>query len=215
MSRFGASPRLCPPAGGRLGRHAVWGKEGILPPASVSSSQWFARVFSVLYCFSFPYASWLRLACLRSPPSHNPLSRFHDCFRGVASATEFSIARLRRRSSFSHGRPSGNVRGSNANALDPPSRSRAISPPWGKEETAGMLPAKNKRRIFRDKRANKLFFTHASSTYCRYPQCPTGTSIDTSMISGMFTKIVSVPSSLTRACSSGIDRVFALIFPMC
>ena len=32
---------------------------------------------------------------------------------------------LRRRSSFSHGRPSGNVRGSNANALDPPSRSRA------------------------------------------------------------------------------------------
>jgi len=64
-------------------------------------------------------ASWLRLACLRSPPSHNPLSRFQDCFRGVASATEFSIARLRRRSSFSHGRPSGNVRGSNTSCLPP------------------------------------------------------------------------------------------------
>src|SRR3989344_1412525 len=48
MSRIGVFPRHCPPAGGWLGRHAVWGKEGILPPASVSSSQWFARVFSSL-----------------------------------------------------------------------------------------------------------------------------------------------------------------------
>src|SRR3989344_1998553 len=77
MSRFGAFPRHCPPAGGWLGRHAVWGKEGILPPASVSSSQWFARVFSALLLLSFTRALRLRLACLRSPPSHNPLSRFH------------------------------------------------------------------------------------------------------------------------------------------
>jgi len=66
---------------------AVWGKEGILPPASP------------------------RLGRARPTGSANPLSRFQDCFRGVAFASDFCFARLRRRSSFSHGRPSGNVRG--------------------------------------------------------------------------------------------------------
>jgi len=113
MSRFGASPRHCPPAGGWLGRHAVWGKEGILPPASP------------------------RLGRARPTGSANPLSRFHiRVFLKILDFFLLITAALIRES----GRPSGNVRGSNTNALDPPSRSRAISPPWKKEETAGMLP---------------------------------------------------------------------------
>src|SRR3990167_4748846 len=99
MSRFGASPRHCPPAGGWLGRHAVWGKEGILPPASVSSSQWFARVFSALFLLVVCVCLCLRCSCLRSPPSHNPLPRFQNSFLGVASASDFCIAIERRRSS--------------------------------------------------------------------------------------------------------------------
>src|SRR3989338_11101243 len=77
MSRFPAYPRHSRSAERGRGQEAVWGKEGILPPASVSSSQWFARVFSALLLLSFPRALWLRLVCLRSPPSHNPLPRFH------------------------------------------------------------------------------------------------------------------------------------------
>ena len=60
-------------------------------------------------------------SALAQPPFHV----FISAVCGVAFASDFCIARLRRRSPFSHGRPSGNVRGSNANALDPPSRSRA------------------------------------------------------------------------------------------
>lgn len=73
---------------------------------------------------SFPQ---LRLvsAGLDQPAQPTPFLVFKFTFSGVASASDFCIARLRRRSSFNHGRPSGNARGSNANALDPPSRSRA------------------------------------------------------------------------------------------
>ena len=73
---------------------------------------------------SFPQ---LRLvsAGLDQPAQPTPFLVFISAVCGVAFASDFCIARLRRRSSFSHGRPSGNVRGSNANALDPPSRSRA------------------------------------------------------------------------------------------
>src|SRR3989344_283313 len=90
MSRFGASPRHCPPAGGWLGRHAVWGKEGILPPASP------------------------RLGRARPTGSANPHPRFH--IRVFLKFIYFFLlitAALLRES----GRPSGNVRGSNANAL--------------------------------------------------------------------------------------------------
>ena len=69
---------------------------------------------------------------LRAPPRSfgvrlctTPFLVFKIAFVASLLLLDFSIARLRRRSSFSHGRPSGNVRGSNANALDPPSRSRA------------------------------------------------------------------------------------------
>jgi len=73
---------------------------------------------------SFPQ---LRLvsAGLDQPAQPTPFLVFISAVCGIAFASDFCIARLRRRSSFSHGRPSGNVRGSNANALDPPSRSRA------------------------------------------------------------------------------------------
>ena len=95
LARFLALP-LCG-AGARA--PAVWGKEGILPPASVSSSQWYFRVFSVLFRLVVRVCLCLRLTCLRSPPSHNPLPRFQNSFRGVASASDFCIVRLRRRSS--------------------------------------------------------------------------------------------------------------------
>jgi len=67
-------------------------------------------------------------SALAQPPS----SFSYRLFAVSLSLLNFSIARLRRRSSFSHGRPSGNVRGSNANALDPPSLSRAS--PLAREE---------------------------------------------------------------------------------
>src|SRR3990167_3214074 len=76
-------------------------------------------------------------AGLDQPAQPTPFLVFISTLCGIASASDFSIARLRRRSSFSHGRPSGNVRGSNASALDPPSRSRAISPPWEKRRRLG------------------------------------------------------------------------------
>src|SRR3989344_8730871 len=99
MSRFPAYPRHSRSAERVLGRHAVWGEEGILPPASVSSSQWFARVFSALFRLVVFVCLCLRCLCLRSPPSHNPLPRFQNSFCGIASASDFCIARLRRRSS--------------------------------------------------------------------------------------------------------------------
>src|SRR3989344_4006283 len=99
MSRFPAYPRHSRSAERVLGRHAVWGEEGILPPASVSSSQWFARVFSALFQLVVCVCLCLRCLCLRSPPSHNPLPRFQNSFCGIASASDFCIARLRRRSS--------------------------------------------------------------------------------------------------------------------
>ena len=65
---------------------------------------------------SFPQ---LRLvsAGLDRPAQPTPFLVFISAVCGVASASNFCIARLRRRSSFSHGRPSGNVRGSNASCL--------------------------------------------------------------------------------------------------
>ena len=69
---------------------------------------------------SFPQ---LRLvsAGLDQPAQPTPFLVFISAVCGVAFATRFCDFGLRRRSSVSHGRPSGNVRGSNANALDPPS----------------------------------------------------------------------------------------------
>src|SRR3989344_252204 len=62
---------------GGEGRRLFGGRKESLPPASVSSSQWFVRVFSALHRLWSFNALWLRLTCLRSPPSHNPLPRFH------------------------------------------------------------------------------------------------------------------------------------------
>jgi len=81
--------------------------------------------------------------------SQPPFSFSYRLYVVSLSLLNFSIARLRRRSSFSHGRPSGNVRGSNTNALDPPSRSRAISPPWKKRKRRGCsLKTQNPLRGF-------------------------------------------------------------------
>src|SRR3989344_3790370 len=95
LARFLALP-LCG-AGARA--PAVWGGEGILPPASVSSSPWFAKVFSALFQLVVCVRLCFRCSCLRSPPSHNPLPRFQNSFCSVASASDFCIARERRRSS--------------------------------------------------------------------------------------------------------------------
>ena len=69
----------------------------------------------------------LALTGLLSPPSHNPPSRFQDCFRGVASACRFlffnSSAALIRRP----GRPSENARGASLPAC-PTHRARANIP---------------------------------------------------------------------------------------
>jgi len=103
---------------------------------------------------SFPQ---LRLvsAGLDHPAQPTPFLIFISAVCGVAFATDFCIARLRRRSSFSHGRPSGNVRGSNANALDPvrlstdglPHPFARNIPAVGKEETAGMSPCEKYQQI--------------------------------------------------------------------
>jgi hypothetical protein len=85
-------------------------RSGLLEYSVLPFVMWSFRVF------------WLRLACLRSPPSHNPLPRFH-----VRVYLNFRVLRflLRRRSSFSPGRPSGNTRGGMQMRLTHPSRSRA------------------------------------------------------------------------------------------
>jgi len=93
-----------------------WGKEGILPPASS------------------------RLSRARPTGSANPLSRFHIAVCGIASASDFCIARQRRRSSFSHGRPSGNARGWNASARSI-SKTEAVEPSRG----SGIFQQKNIR----------------------------------------------------------------------
>jgi len=59
---------------------SVWGEEGILPPASVSSSQWFARVFNALFWLVVCVCLCLRRSCLRSPPSHTPFLVFKIAF---------------------------------------------------------------------------------------------------------------------------------------
>ncbi len=98
MSRIPAYPRHSRSAERWRGQETVWGKEGILPPASP------------------------RLGRARPTGSANPLSRFHiRVFLKIIYFFLLSSSALIRES----GRPSGNVRGSNANALDPPSRSRA------------------------------------------------------------------------------------------
>ena len=80
-----------------------------------------------------------------SPRVGTTLSDYRECSALAIPTLRFSISclvcsfRFRewiairvRHSSFSHGRPSGNVRGSNANALDPPALSRAS--PLAREE---------------------------------------------------------------------------------
>src|SRR3989344_1769303 len=62
--------------------------------------------------------------------SQPPFSFSYQLYVVSLSLLDFCIARLRRRSSFSHGRPSGNVRGSNSYCtLDPLSRSRVRKTP--------------------------------------------------------------------------------------
>ena len=62
MSRFGASPRLCPPAGGRLGRQLIGGskesspqlrsppRSGLLKYSVLYFGSWYACVFAFVVC---------------------------------------------------------------------------------------------------------------------------------------------------------------------
>lgn len=124
MSRFGAFPRHYPPAGGWLGRQLFGGRKESFPQLRLGS------------CFAslrIPQSG----TGLTQPARTTPFLVFISAVCSVAFASDFCIARLRRRSSFSHGRPSGNVRGSNANALDPPSRSRASPLAEGERGASG------------------------------------------------------------------------------
>ena len=124
--------------------HARWGKQDAFEPRTFPLGLLAPRCLGFLLILAIPALRsggegrrlfggrkesfpQLRLvsAGLDQPAQPTPFLVFISAVCGVASASDFCIARLRRRSSFSHGRPSGNVRGSNANALDPPSRSRA------------------------------------------------------------------------------------------
>ena len=90
MPMCSASPRTPALLRGCSGAASIWGKEGILPPASSSSSHCRINVSRCVY-WSWSY-KLVRLALtgLRSPPSHNPLPRFQDCVYRVASATNIS-----------------------------------------------------------------------------------------------------------------------------
>jgi len=59
-----------------LGRHAVWGEGGILSPASGSSSQWLAYVFSAVPIFSFKGASGSLYRAYGVRPRTTPLLVF-------------------------------------------------------------------------------------------------------------------------------------------
>ena len=104
MSRSGKTPAT------------IWGEEGILSPASGSSSQWSLTVIGSTQAHLSPTICDYFVRAFGVRPRTTPFLVFISAVCGVAFATRFRIVRLRRRSSFSHGRPSGNVRGSNANA---------------------------------------------------------------------------------------------------
>src|SRR3989344_3751759 len=113
MSRFGASPRTPALRCGCSGAILFGGRKESSPQLRAPP-----RSFGVR-------------------PRTTPFLVFISAVCGVAFASDLCIARLRRRSSFSHGRPSGNVRGSNANAPEPPSRSGASPLAEEKRDASG------------------------------------------------------------------------------
>ena len=75
------------------------------PPRSGDTTN--TVIFELVILFSFS----LRLSDLRSPPSHNPSSRFQIYYSVCRFRYYWKRLRIRRRSSDT-GRPSGNARGS-------------------------------------------------------------------------------------------------------
>ena len=137
MSRFGAFPRTPALRSGCSGAMLFGGRKESFPQLRSPPRSGLLE-YSVL-----PFVLWsFRVFCFVQSafgvrPRTTPFLVFISAVCGVAFATRFRIARLRQHSSFSHGRPSGNVRGSNANALDPPSRSRASPLAEDKRDASG------------------------------------------------------------------------------
>ncbi len=100
---------------GCSGTASVWGKEGILPPASVSSSLVVIESLKCFTAFSFPLefsASVVRAFGVRprTTPFHVSISEY------VVSLSLLDVSAFgeRRPSPLRHGRPSGNARGRRA-----------------------------------------------------------------------------------------------------
>lgn len=128
MSRFGVSPRTPALRSGCSGARLFGGRKESFPqlrsPPRSGLLEYSALPF-VLWSFR---VFWLRLACLRSPPSHNPLPRFQNNFHGVASATKLLHCKITAALIQGRGRPSGNVRGAKPNVLAPPALCAHIPP---------------------------------------------------------------------------------------
>jgi len=127
MSRFPAYPRSTALRSGSEGRRLFGERKESSPQLRLGSCS----------------ASLLILQSktgLTTPGSANPSSRFQYCFLWCRFRFRFLYCKITAALIRESGRPSENVRGSNTNALDPPSLSRAYIPAVEKEETAGMLP---------------------------------------------------------------------------
>jgi len=78
---------------GGEGRRLFGGRKESFPqlrsPPRSGLLEYVSALFRLVVCVCF----CLRCSCLRSPPSHNPLPRFQNSFRGVAFASDFCIAR--------------------------------------------------------------------------------------------------------------------------
>src|SRR3989338_10140321 len=107
MPLFLAFPAL---TGRVLGRHSVWGKEGILPPAPPRLVR---PCFTVVADSSVKQgASRIRRDRARPTGGAQPTSSFPFVDAVVSlSLREYDGFGVRRRSPLRHGRPSGNARG--------------------------------------------------------------------------------------------------------
>src|SRR3989338_10857541 len=109
MPLFLAFPAL---TGRVLGRHSVWRKEGILPPAPPRLVR---PCFTIVADSSVKQgASRIRRDRARPTGGAQPLSSPLSGVSGVAFATNLLCASEGRRSPLRHGRPSGNARGRRA-----------------------------------------------------------------------------------------------------
>jgi len=127
MSRFPAYPRSTALRSGSEGRRLFGERKESSPQLRLGSCSASLRILQ-------------SKTGLTTPGSANPSSRFQYCFLWCRFRFGFLYCKITAALIRESGRPSGNVRVSNTNALDPPSRSRASPLAEGGEGCERWLP---------------------------------------------------------------------------